>query len=409
MAGPQEETPLDRLARFPVERYPVQHATTRFHRGAQLLHAGDAGAALAELAVARDVFARCGLHLEAAKSTVMLGVGLRAAGRPGEATAALTAAGDALAALDQPAEQAAAAYNLGLVRHDAGDRDGAHAAWASALTLFLAARLPGQAAAAARDHGASLLTAGDVDAARPLLEQAAALAERAGDDPGTAAAANVLGLAHLAAGDAAAAVAVLRRALGFSPVTVRPVEHAMVKANLALAHESAGDAARARLAARQALAVPAAAPPVRDQAAQLLRRLPDRPPGDDVVAVLLTEPRAQWVGVVREEVLRLVELPAGPRCAEVRALLDAMLANTDLSVSLVHSLLEVVLELPPRPYALLVEAIAAAAGARPAPDADLLRGVVGSALVRFALPQWQRLAGSLNAAAAAAGQPADWR
>jgi hypothetical protein len=50
-----------------------------------------------------------------------------------------------------------------------------------------------------------------------------------------------------------------------------------------------------------------------------------------------------------------------------------------------------------------------ASAGRPQPDADRLRSVVGSAMARFAIPQWQRLAASLNAVAESTDQPATWR
>lgn len=408
MAQPEQESLVDRIARYPVERYPVQHATTQFHLGSALLHAGDTAPALEALAVARQVFADAGMRLETGKATMMLGVGLRAAGRLQEAVAAFTAAGELLDPLEAPAEQAAAAYNLGLVLQDQGDLDGAYAAWSRARELFLAAGYPAQAGAAARGHGASLLTSGDVPSALAMLEQAAALAERAGDDTGTAAAANVLGLAHLAAGDAVSAVAVLRRALSFVPRTVRAGDHAMVKANLALAHEQAGDRARARLAALQAAAVPSAAPPVRAQAQEVLSRLPGAASAD-LLAVLDSEVREQWVLTLREEVMRAVELPPRERCHVLRGFLDGVLARPESSYALAESLLSVVLELPPRPYALVVESLVAAGVGRPAEEDERLHAVLGSAMARFAMPQWQRLAASLNAAAEAAGQPATWR
>ena len=398
---------LERLSRYPAERYPVQHATTQFHLGSVLLHAGELGDAVAALDVAQSVFARAGMRLEAGKSLVMLGVAHRSAGRLDDATQAFASAGEVLAGLDAAAERGAAAYNLGLVRGDAGDRAGAHAAWAAAREELLSAGHPAQAAAAARDHGASLLAAGDVDQALPLLTQAAALAERAGDDPGTAAAGNALGLAHLASHEAGAAVAVLRRALAFAPRTVRPADHAMVKANLALAYEQASNRPRARLAALQALALPSAAPPVRMQAQALLSRLPGSAT-EDLLAVLAAEDREQWAPLLREEAVRAADVPAERR-ALVRAVLDGVLADPDSAYDRAQVLLEVVLELPPRTYEVLVAAIVDGCAGRTAEDEERLRAVLGSALARFAIPQWQRLASSLNAAAQAAGLPAGWR
>ncbi len=397
----------ERLGRYPAERYPVQHAATQFHLGSALLLAGDFIPAAGALRAARDMFEQAGMRLEKAKANVMLGAALRADGRRDQAVAAFSAACADLAQLDQPAEQAAASYNLGLVLQDSGERGGARAAWASAYTLFLTAGYPGQASAAAREHGVSLLTTGDVTAAVGLLQNAVALAERAGDEPAMGSAANTLGLAHLAAQAPAPALVALRAALGAFPRSTRPADHAMVKANLALAHEQAGAPARARLAARQALAVPGAAAPVRAQATQLLARLSGSP-DQDLFTVLDAEPREQWVPVLREELLRAAELTAGQRCTAVGGFLDGVLARPGASRDLAESLLQVVLELPPRTYQLFVSALVDACAGRPDADAERLRTVISSALARFAVPQWQRLAASLNAAAQVAGAPATW-
>jgi hypothetical protein len=182
----------------------------------------------------------------------------------------------------------------------------------------------------------------------------------------------------------------------------------MVKANLALAHEQAADHPRARLAARQALAVSGAALPVRAQAQQVLARRPGRAE-EDLLTVLDSEDREQWVAVLREEVLRVVERPAQEPVALVGGFLTGVLARPDTSYALAESLLHVVLELPPAPYDLLVAAIVESSVEWPEHDSERLRSVIGSALARFAMPQWQRLAASLNAASEAIGQPATWR
>lgn len=408
MAQSEQEVLVERLSRYPVERYPVQHATTQFHLGSVLLHSGAAGAALPPLTTARDVFALVGMTLEQAKALVMLGAALREAGRTAEAASAFTTACAALADLDQPAELAAACYNLGLVRQDAGDRPAAHRAWADARELFLSAGYPAQAAAAARDHGGSLLSEGQVSAAVALLEQSLSLAELADDQPGAGAAANALGLARLAADDPGVAVTALRRALAAFPRGIRPADHAMAKANLALAHEQAGDRPRARLAAAQVLAVPSAAAPVRTQAQLLLARLPGRL-DEDLLAVLDAEDQQSWVAVLREELLRVAEQPAGERRALVSGVLDGLLARPAVAYDLAESLLQVVVELPPRTYEAFVSALVQASAGRPEAQTARLRAVLSSAFARFALPQWQRLVASLNAAAEASGQPATWR
>lgn len=397
-----------RIAQHPADRYPAQHATSQFHLGALLLQTGDTTAALAALTAAREVFGRIGMRVEQGKAAVMLGVAQRNAGRFAEAEQAFATAASELAAVDQPAEQAAASYNLGLVRQDLGRLPEAYDAWTVARELFLGAGYPGQAGAAARDHGACLLAAGQPEPAVPLLEQAARLAEVAGDLPGIGAAANVLGLARLACGEPQAAAEALRAAVGAFPRSVRPAEHAMAKANLALAYAEAGLAARARLAAVQALAVPQADPAVRAQAQTLWRQLPGDPI-EDLQTVLDDSPQEQWVGLLREEILRAGELPTAQRDAVVRGMLTGVLNRPGVAYDLAESLLHVVVELPPRAYAQIVAAVVAGTASRPQEQAARLHSVFGSAMARFAMPQWQRLAAALNEAAATAGQAQEWR
>lgn len=402
-----EQVLAERLRQFPVDRYPVQHATTQFHLGSVLLQGGNPERAIQALTTAGRLFGSAGLALEQAKATVGLGVALRAARRIAEAVVAFTTACTQLETLDQPVELAAASYDLGLVLQDAGDLPGAHAAWARARETFLRAGYLSQAAAAGRDHGASLLRSGEVEAARPLLEQARSLAEQAGDEPGAGAAGNVLGLVHLAAGEPALAVSALRTALSTLPRSIRPAEHAMVKANLALAYEQDGNPTRARLAAGQALAIPSADVAVRGQARMLLARLPGHA-HDDLLAVLAVEDRDAWVAIIRDEVLRAAELSRDELRRLLRGFLDGVLTRSDAPYELVESLLHVVLELPPRTYDSIVEAVVDAAGGRPEDESTRLHAVIGSALARFPIPQWQRLVASLNAASNAAGRPATW-
>ncbi|MBA2738049.1 MAG: hypothetical protein H0U47_00060, partial [Nocardioidaceae bacterium] len=155
------------------------------------------------------------------------------------------------------------------------------------------------------------------------------------------------------------------------------------------------------------LAVSSAATPVRAQARALLARQPAGA-ADDLLTVLDAEDRDQWVPVIREEMVRAVELTSAQRCAVVSVVLDGALARPGVSSDLVESLLQVVIEAPPQTYEPLVSAVVAACAGRSEPETQRLRAVIGSAMARFALPQWQRLAASLNAAARAAGQPVTW-
>lgn len=408
VVAPSEADVLtERLTRYPPDGYPVQHATTQFHLGSVLLQSGESEGARSALTAARDLFDACGMRLEQAKANVMLGVALRTTDQPDQAAATLSTARAALAELDQPAEEAAASYNLGLVLQDAGEPAAARVAWTLAGQLFLAAGYPAQAAASAREHGASLLAEGEVEAAVVLLAEATELADNAGDPAGAGAAANALGLAHLAAQQPADAITALRRALADFPRSVRPADNAMVKANLGLAYEQVGDGPRARLAARQALALGSAPAAVRAQAEQLLARRP----GDasaDLLNVVDAEPPDEWLGLLREEVLRAVEVPDRARRDIVRGFVDGLLTRPDTAYDLAETLLQAVLELPPRAYDLLASALAESCADRPGEDAARLHAVISSAMARFAIPQWQRLAATLNNAARAAGQPAAW-
>jgi len=71
----------------------VQHATTQFHLGSVLLHAGDSATALAALITARNIFSVAGMRLEQAKTTMQLGVALRTAGSRGQCVRATVDAG----------------------------------------------------------------------------------------------------------------------------------------------------------------------------------------------------------------------------------------------------------------------------------------------------------------------------
>lgn len=397
-----------RLGRYPADRYPVQHATAQFHIGSVLLHTGHAEPAAGALRRARDLFAATGMRLERAKATVMLGIALRSLGQPGQAATAFAEAATALAELDRPADHAAAHYNLGLARQDLGDPAGARAAWSAAFDLFRSAGHPARAAAAARDHGASLLAEGEPAAALPLLDAAVRLAEQAGDEAGVGAAANTLGLVRLAVGDLPGAVAALRRAQAAFPRTVRAAEHAMVQANLALAYEHLGDPPRARRAARQALGVADAAAAVCAQAESVLSRLAGGEPAADLLAVLDAEEPAGYVGILRDEVARLLDGPAAERHRLVGDFLTGLLRRPGRALDLAEALLHVVIELPPPSYEAMVESVVRAGAGRADGEADRLRAVLDSALARFALPQWQRLVGALDAAAVAAGEPG-WR
>lgn len=88
----------ERLRRYPADRYPVQHATARFHLGAALAHAGDLAGAEEALAAAARLFDPRRLGAEHGKAMNALGAVLRQAGRHGEGAVVLERAAAALEA-----------------------------------------------------------------------------------------------------------------------------------------------------------------------------------------------------------------------------------------------------------------------------------------------------------------------
>lgn len=395
-----------RLTRFPPERYPVQHATARFHLGLALADAGRVDEASAALTAAAELFDPERLPAEHAKATNALGAVLRELGQVDAAAEAFRHAAELFGRAELAVERGAALFNLGLVQRERGKGDAAEC-FAAARDQFDPERHPAQSAAAARELGATLLTSDRLDEAGDVLLGAVRLAQRAGDLPGLGGAANLLGLAHIASGNADAAVGAFREAVAAHPRSVRPGEYAMAKANLALAYEGTGDPDRARLAATQALDTPGAAPPVRAQAWEVLDRVEDEA-GSCVLAVLDSEPTDRWVAVLREEVVRWAELPAAELRAEAGRWVDGQLARSGRGSDLAEAWINALLELPPADMEAVLHATVAALGERDEQDADRFRSGAARALAHFPIPQWQRFAQVANEAAEALDQPATW-
>lgn len=394
-----------RLARYPADRYPVQHATASFHLGAALTEAGRYADAERALAVAAGLFDPQRMPGERAKALNARGAALRAGGRPDAAAACFTEAAAVFAALGHPLEQGAAVYNLGLARRELGEDPVEE--FRRARALLDADRVPAHAGAAARELGAALLAAHRGAEAVPVLTDAVALAERAADPAGAGAAANTLGLVHLALGRVEDAVAAFRAAAGAHPRAVRPEGHAMAKANLALAHEQGGRAARARLAARQALGVPGAPGPVVAVAQGVLSRLGDGP--GRLLDVLDDEPADRRPALVREELLRWADARPADRAVEADALVTGVLARPAAGPELVATWLGALLELPPTTTeGLATDAVAALRGRDPG-EVERFRAWVARGCARFGLPQMERLTRMLEDIAARTGGPARWR
>lgn len=394
-----------RLARYPADRYPVQHATASFHLGAALTEAGRFDESERALAVAAELFGPDRMPAEHAKALNARGAALRASDRPAEAIGCFERAATTFARVELPLEHGAALFNLGLCRRDLGADP--IEVFGRARELLDPERVPAHAAAAARELGAALFTAGRGAEATPILADAVALAERGHDIAGLGAAANTLGLVHLAQDRAKDAVEILRTAAAAHPRTVRPHGHAMAKANLALAHERDRDAVRARLAARQALGVPGAPEPVVTTAAAVLTRIGDDP--GRLLDVLDDEPVDRWPPLVREELLRWDEAWPEERAVEAEAFVAGVLDRPRAAAELVATWLGGLLELPPQAmHALATDAVLALRG-QDAEQVERFRSWVARGCARFHIPQMDRLTRMFEEIAVLHGGPASWR
>jgi tetratricopeptide (TPR) repeat protein len=386
-----------RVARYPAERYPVQHATAQFHLGVALTNAGAPEEGRRALERAVDLFAQAGLAAERAKALNALGAALRDVGDAEGAARAFAEAAEAFAERQLPLEEAAALFNVGLVRRDPEPLRRARA-------LFEEGNAVAQTAAAARELGAVLLELGEVEEAAAALDEAATLADRAGDEAGRGGAANALGLARLAAGRTNEAVELFRAAAAAHPRSVRPAEFAMAKANLALAYEQAGDAPRARLAARQALGIASVRVPVAvaAQAEGVLARL--GPIGDDLGLVLEAAPAEQRAAIVREEVVRSSDAPPAQRSLDGVFWVETQLARPELA----EPWLAALLELPPPAMEDVIRSVLAALPGRTPAHAERFRLDVVAATARFHVPQLERLRATFERMAAELGQDETW-
>lgn len=394
-----------RLARYPADRYPVQHATASFQLGFALAGAGRFTEAERALAVAAELFGPDRLPTEHAKALNARGAALRSVGRPAEAAECFRVAAAGFQALDLPLEHGAALFNLGLVLRELGEDP--LDCFRRARAQLGADRVPAQAAAAARELGAALLTADRASDAVPVLTEAVGLADRAGDLAGLGAAANTLGLAQLAQGRPDEAVEALRTAVGAHPRTVRPEGHAMAKANLALAHERAGDAARAQLAAHQALGVPGVPEAVCATAAGVLTRLGGGP--GSLLEVLDTDPEELWPAQFREELVRWVDAWPEDGVAEADALVTGVIDRPVAAAELVAVWLGALLEMPPAAMELLAAEVLTALHGRDEADVERFRSLVARGCARFHFPQMNRLTHLFEQIAARQDGPPSWR
>jgi tetratricopeptide (TPR) repeat protein len=397
-----------RVRHYAADRYPVQHATARFHLGLTLLHGGSAADAVTELGEAATVFGSSRMAVEHAKATLMLGVALRDVGRLEEAEDAFTGAASAFAELHQRSELAAALHNLGMVLRDRGDPHGAAARFTEAAAAFDELGEHAARTSADRELGATLLALDQPERGVPPLRRAMEEAGERGDAVAWGAAANALGIALLALGDASGAEEAFRAAVSAAPRTVRPEGYAMAKANLALAYEEAQAPVRARLAARQARAVPEAPEVVVAQADGVVARLGEGV--GDLVAVLDEEPADGWATVLRDEMSCWADLDDRRRVLAAAAWIAGVLERRSTATDLLLAWLDAVLELPPGPMDRVLGAVVTAwAQHDDAQARDDFRSLTSRVLPRFHLPQWQRLQAAFERHAAEAGEPATWR
>lgn len=385
-----------RLTGYPADRYPVQHALGQFHLGVALADAGSSDEAIQALEVAVKLL-HGRLAVEEAKALNALGAALRLDGRVDEAIAAFTRASAGFEDSALLAERGAALFNLGLAQRERPGEDGfvqAIDCFSRAEQLLREAGQPRYAGAAARERGAALLAAGRLEAAAGALTDAVALAQSTTDREGEGAALNALGLAHLTAGRPADAIECFRNAAASHPRSVRPEGYAMAKANLALAYEREGMEVRARMAARQALATSGALAPVAAQAAGVLDRL--GAPAGDLAAVLAEEPSVHWLGLVREEVARWVDVDPDERSREAGAWLAAQLSDDRDGAALGEAWLGTLLELPPADMERLVRAMLEELRRLDDAGQERFREQISSAMGRFHVPQWMRLKDTFN-------------
>lgn len=380
----------ERLDRYDAERYPVQHATARFHLGVALTDAGRAEEAIESLMRAVALFDPELLPVEHAKAVNALGAARRLAGDPEGAGVEFEQAATLFERVGLEQEHGAALYNLGLVCREA-DPSAAVECFRRAASLLAG----GHEAAAARELGATLLQLGELGEATQVLERTVEAARR-GDAAGLGGTLNALGLVQLAAGKDDDAVESFREAAAAHPRGIRPAEFAMAKANLALAFERAGDVRRARLAARQALGVTALPEPVEAQASAILARL--GPAGDDLLGVLLEEREERREGLVREELVRSAGDSDAERLAEATTWIDG-------SGELAGLWLGALLELPPASMERLVRSALEALSSRDPDVQERFRGHVSRAAARFHMPQLLRLEEVFRRNAAELGQP----
>lgn len=394
-----------RIEAYAPDRYPIQHAASRFHLGNLLAGQGRFEEAEEALRVAVELFEPTKLAVEHAKALNALGAVLRGKDELRAAAEVFSRAAEIFKENDLPLDQGAALHNLSLVLREQGESDAAAGAARQAVELLQKEEVPAQAAAALRELGSILLSIGDIKEALAALEDAETSSVRLGDLAGVGAAANLRGLALLASDRLPEAIAAFQRAVGAHPRSIRPEGYSMSKANLALAWERADDKPRARLAALQAISLENVPEPVRVQAQDVLERVGEAV--GTLAEVILAESRDDWQPLVREELARWSDLSEPARVAECGAWLRAQ-AESAQGLDLAEALLGGLLELPPDDMNGLIDALVRAASELDHETYDKARRQIDRAMPRFHVPQWMRLKDTFNRAARSLGQTGSW-
>lgn len=386
-----EDSSLERLSRalqrFPLDRYPVKHASIQRRLGAALAAEARWDEAARAFGLALGAYGE-DLPVERAETLNILGAVLRELGDLDRAAASFREAISLLEGADAGARAGFAWHNLGLVLRDQGETSTALLAFRSAAALFPPSDQPAGLAATLRELGSSLLEQGELVPALPLLERAVHLAAAGGDRVGLGAATNVLGLIKLAMGDGDGAVAAFTESASAHPLSLRPAAHAMAKANLALAEETTGDKDRARQSAHHALSISESPEAVVAQAKAVLDRLGT---AYDLHRILDELPEGRWEGMLREEIGHWARVAEEDRAELAGSWISGQERRRAGAERRQEALFAAMLELPPAAFDLVAASLVETALSLEEGTRAWFFDLCSRAAARFHIPQMSRL------------------
>ncbi len=116
----------------------------------------------------------------------------------------------------------------------------------------------------------------------------------------------------------------------------------------------------------------------------------------------------QWPGVIREELLRWLDAADSERQAESRAWVEGVVARRARSIELAEAWLGVLLELPPDAMETLIRSTIEVLRGQDVDSVERFRTDVSRAMVRFHIPQWDRLRATFNRLATELGEEPAW-